>query len=376
MKQVLHYKTNFLNPSETFIQRLISNHRLFKPSALCYRKKAFAEDLPVYEVPEKDAGKLVNTLAFHLNLPLPFYVQILESLNPDILHSHFGYDGMKMAKPALRLSIPHVVSFYGSDVSRLPQEFGWKRRYRKLAVMADHFIAASDLMKAGLIQLGFPKQKISVVRFGLDTDQIDFSNNYSLTTNLMMVGRMVEKKGFEYAIRAVAKLIAEGKSLTLDLYGDGPLKPELQKLAHDLNTGDSIRFHGYLPINEVMSQYTEHSLLLAPSVTASDGDMEGLPNTILEAMAAGTPVIATKHAAIPEAVIHNHTGFLVDERDVEALADMLNRIFNNRFNLNEIRLYARSKIEKEYSVNTMVNRIEGIYEDVIRERKISRSKKS
>jgi colanic acid/amylovoran biosynthesis glycosyltransferase len=366
MKSVLHYKTNYLNPSETFIHRLVSNHHTFVPAALCYRRKAFSDGLPVYEVPETGFQCLTNTLAFHLNLPLPFYNRILQKHKPDIIHSHFGYDGMKMAKPALKHSIPHVVSFYGSDVSRLPQEFGWKRRYRRLASMADHFIAASGLMKNRLIRLGFPEQKISIVRFGLDTDQIAFKKNYSLSPNLMMVGRMVEKKGFEYAIRAVAKLNASGKNLTLDLYGDGPQKTGLQELAKDLNTGDSIRFNGYQPVDDVIAQYSQHSLLLAPSVTATDGDMEGLPNTILEAMASGTPVISTKHAAIPEAVVHNQTGFLAEERDTDALAKILNRIFDNRFDLEKIRLNARATIEREYSVNTMVARMEEIYEALIR----------
>lgn len=376
MKQVLHYKTNFLNPSETFIHRLINNHHTFDPSALCYQKKAFTDSIPVYEVPKNGAQRLANTIAFHLNLSLPFYNHILQMHRPDIIHSHFGYDGMKMAKPALKYSIPHVISFYGSDVSRLPKEFGWKRRYRKLADMADQFIAASDHMKTRLIQLGFPEHKISVVRFGLDTDQIAFRNNYTLTPNLMMVGRMVEKKGFEYAIRAVAKVIEAGNNLKLDLYGDGPLKPGLQKLAKDLKTGDAIRFNGYLPIDEVITQYSQHSILLAPSVTASDGDMEGLPNTILEAMAAGTPVVATKHAAIPEAVVHTQTGFLVEERDTSALADTLTRIFDNHFNLNKIRLYARAKIEQEYSVKNMVSRMEKIYETAILEKNASGSEES
>lgn len=365
MKQVLHYKTNFLNSSETFINRLIRNHTEFEPIALCYRKKSFADSLQVYEVPKSGLSLFTNVAAFHLNRSLPFYNKVIRDVKPDIIHSHFGYDGMKMAELAIKHQISHVVSFYGSDVSRLPGERGWKRRYRNLAGMADHFIAASAFMKNQLVNLGFQEKKISVVRFGLDTDQLRFRENYNLNPDVMMVGRMVEKKGFEYAIKSLFKLKRSGLNLNLNLFGNGPLLPGLQSLVRTLEMENTVHFHGFQPVEKIIDAHSKHALLIAPSVKASDGDMEGLPNTILESMALGTPVIATRHAAIPEAVEHNKSGFLVDEKDIDGLASILSDIYNNQFDLEQIRRNARNRIEDEYRVNRMVQDTERIYNELL-----------
>jgi colanic acid/amylovoran biosynthesis glycosyltransferase len=361
MKKVLHYKTNYLNSSETFIDRLVRNHKTFKPAALCYRNREFTEDLQVYSVPSDIISSFLNTTAFHLNLPLPYYYSAIEECKPDIIHSHFGFDAVKMMHVAQKMKIPHIISFYGSDVSRLPGELGWKRRYAKLAEMGSHFIAASEFMKNQLIELGFPKERISIVRFGVDLNSSSFKKQFTLTPKMMMVGRMVEKKGFEYAIRSIKHLKERGVQSELNLYGDGPLMNSLKSLTGELSLNGSVKFHGYQPISKILDAHNSHSVLLAPSVTASDGDMEGLPNTILEAMAKGTLVLATRHAAIPEVVKDEKSGFLVKERDAKALADVLEKVFKNNYDLNAIRNKARQEIEKRYCVDRMVREVETVY---------------
>jgi len=365
MRRVLHYKTNYLNRSETFIQRLVNNHADYTPVALCYHSKAFTERTEVKEVPHAGISRILNSTAFHLNLPLPFYYKTIKRLKPDIIHAHFGFDAVKMIWFASHFKIPLVVSFYGSDVSRLPSEFGWKRRYKKLANTGSHFIAATQFMKQQLIDLGFPVDKISVVRFGVDLDSSPFLEHNQTNHKLMMVGRMVEKKGFKYAILAVHKLKMENFDVNLHLYGSGPLMTKLKKLTQSLSLNGSVTFRGYQPIESVLEAHKDYAVMLAPSVSAEDGDMEGLPNTILEAMARGTPVIASRHAAIPEVVEDSETGFLVDEHDSEALAHTLKEIFQNKYDLEQIRRKARQRVEKDYSVTRMVNEIEHIYNKLI-----------
>jgi colanic acid/amylovoran biosynthesis glycosyltransferase len=361
MKKVLHYKTNYLNSSETFIDRLVRNHKIFRPAILCYRKKEFTEDLPLFAVPTGSIASFTNTVSFHLNLPLPYYYKAVQRYQPDVIHSHFGFDGVKMMQIAKSLNIPHIISFYGSDVSRLPNEFGWKRRYRKLAEQGSRFIAATSFMKEQLTELGFPDRKISVVRFGVNLINSDLKPEYSISPKLMMVGRMVEKKGFEYAIRAVKILRERGTQVELNLYGNGPLMNSLKSLTDKLYLNGQVIFHGYQPVNAILDAHNSHSMLLAPSVTAMDGDMEGLPNTILEAMAKGTLVIATRHAAIPEVIKDRSSGYLVDERDSTAIADAVLSILNNESDLNQIRKNARSIVENTYCVDRMVDELETIY---------------
>ncbi len=362
--KVLHYKTNFLNSSETFIKRLIENHNHYTPFALCYKKKSFTESLTVYEVPQTGFESWLNAGAFHLNLSLPYYLQVLDELKPDVIHAHFGYDAAKLMNLAQKQEIPLVVSFYGSDVSRLPSEFGWKRRYSNLTSKGAWFIAATDFMKSQLLKLGFPEEKISVVRFGLNMDEFKYREHPLPHQKIMMVGRMVEKKGFEYGIRAVSNLVKKGIKPELNIYGDGPLMDSLKNLTTDRNMTEHVCFHGYKPVETIRQAHDENTIMLAPSVTAKDGDMEGLPNTILEAMAKGTPVVATKHAAIPEAIEDKKTGFLTEERNVEELSHLLQMVFEKKFNLDEIRKNARIFVEKEHDIQRMVREVEQIYDRV------------
>ena len=364
MKKVLHYKTNFLNKSETFIDRLIRNHISYQPIALCYRKRSFTEHLPVYEAPKSGIDSWINFAAFHGNLPLPYYSKVLKNHQPDLIHAHFGYDGVKLIKIAQNHDIPLLVSFYGTDVSRLPSEFLWKYRYRKLASGATHFVAASGYMKNQLIRLGFPEQKISIVRFGIELNGSAVNGKFPSEHKLMMVGRMVEKKGFQYGIRAIHHLREKGYKPEVNIYGYGPELNSLKKLSAALEVDDQITFHGFQPIDKIFEAHHKHTLMLAPSVVADDGDMEGLPNTIIEAMAEGTPVIGTRHAAIPELINNTETGFLVDEKDVKALADTIEKILLGTYDLQEIRRKARKEIENRYSIRRMVREIEAIYDKI------------
>jgi len=363
--KVLHYKSNFLNYSETFIYRIIANHKRFNPVGMCVDKRHFTNKIPVYQKPVEGFSGLVNTIYFHLNGCLPFYNETIQKVKPDIIHAHFGFDGYRMIKPALKNNIPLITSFYGSDVSRLPQEFDWKRRYKKLAKNGNAFIAISDYMKQQLIQLGFPENKIVVIRFGLDLSKFSFQPHYSTPRNIMMVGRMVEKKAFGDAIKAINQLRNENFNVQLDLYGDGELKEALKKMAADLNLNRLITFHGRLTPEEIRAEYKKHSMLLVPSKTAADGDQEGLPNVILEAMACGTPVIAANHAAAGEVLEHKQNGLLLEKGNYTALANAIKSIKNEEINLQNIRHKARKKIEQNYEINDKIMSLEKLYKRTI-----------
>src|SRR5690625_5409736 len=141
----------------------------------------------------------------------------------------------------------------------------------------------------------------------------------------MMVGRLVEKKGCRYALKAIELLKQSGLEVEAHIFGDGRLRRKLALLSTQLRKDQQIHFGGFQPVDKILDELPRHSLLLAPSVRADDGDMEGLPNTILEAMAAGTPVLTTRHAAIPEAVMYRQSGLLIDERDGGQVAGVVER---------------------------------------------------
>ncbi len=365
MRKVLHYKTNFLNKSETFIDRLIRNHQNYNPVVMCFRKRAYTDGLRIHELPKLGFKSKVNHAAFHLNLSLPWFRKTIMLEKPDLIHTHFGYDSYKLLSISNKTGIPLVTSFYGSDVSRLPMEWGWIKRYQKLAVYGAAFIAASDFMKKQLVGLGFPEHKISIVRFGLNTAEFKYFEGNRDLTSIMMVGRLVEKKGFMYGIKAVSNLINKGRIITLNIFGDGPMMNSLQKFVRELNIQHLVHFHGFQPLEYIEQEMEKHGLLLAPSITASDGDMEGLPNTVLEAMAKGTIVVSSRHAAIPEAIIHGQSGFLTDEKNVNGIAEIIESVLDNNYDINKIRQLARETIEKNYTIETMVSGVENIYSSIL-----------
>jgi len=364
--KVLHYRSRFLNPSETFIARLLHNHQKFEPVAACMQKKEYTSGLKVQEAPQKGISAVANTVCYKLNLSPPFIYDLVKKEMPDVIHAHFGLDGYRMIRLARSKKLPLIISFYGSDVTRLPNEFGWKKRYRKLAKLGDAFIVVSKKMRKQLIELGFPRNKIKISYFGVDEEQFVFRQNYQFADTVMMVGRMVEKKGYETALNAIGILKEQGVTLKMNLYGDGPLKSSLQQLSLDLNIQDHISFHGAVDNETVRKAHHVNGLLLAPSVVAADGDQEGLPNTILEAMASGIPIVATNHTAIPEAIINEKTGLLVPERNPDELALALTKLRDNQELANKLRANARKFIlEKPFTVKNMVAQTEAIYSECI-----------
>ncbi len=323
--------------------------------------------MSVYMKPTGSIKGLTNSVYFHLNGCLPFYSHTIQKVKPDIIHAHFGYDGYRMIKPAIRSNTPFITGFYGSDVARLPTEFDWKRRYRKLAQYGNAFVAASHRMKKQLIELGFPERKIVIIPYGLDLSLFSFDNSNTQNGSLMMVGRMVEKKGFRYALEAMKLISDNHKNVHLDLYGEGPLENHLKKLVQQWGLDDRVTFHGCVSVQRIIDEHENHSILLAPSVKASDGDEEGLPNTILEAMARGTLVVATNHSAICEVVNHNNTGKVVPERDAEAIADTVKNVLSNGSHTAGIKRKARAVIQKDFEITKVIDQIENLYTKVIDE---------
>src|SRR5699024_3566159 len=157
----------------------------------------------------------------------------------------------------------------------------------------------------------------------------------------------------------------EGFEVHLNLYGDGILKKQLQEMVTERNLNQQITFHGKMPAAEIRNEYKNHSLLLAPSKTAADGDREGLPNVILEAMASGTPVIAADHAAIAEVVHHKKNGFLIEESDFKALAKAIKSVKNEEVDLQKICQAARKEIKQNYEINDKVAELKELYRKAI-----------
>jgi len=363
--KVLHFKTKYLNPSETFIDRLVRNHKNFEPViAACYAKE-FTDHLNLYEMPHKGIIGLVNTLQLKFNMSPSFLFDTAKTEQPDIIHGHFGLDSYRLIALKKKTGIPLIVNFYGHDVIRLPREFGWKKRYQRLQKHMDWAIAGSEDMKRNLIKLGFDPDKISVIKLAVDVGNIEFVQRKKAGPKLLMVGRCVEKKGFIYALEAIKQLKSKIPDISMDLYGDGKLLPDLKDYADKNNISDCITFHGFTDNTNVFKALYDHDILLVPSVQAKDGDREGIPQTTVEGMATGIPVIASEHAGLPELIKHEDTGMLTPTRNSDAIMNAVLKLYKNPALVSKVSESGRAEVEKEHDISKQVKKTEALYEQLI-----------
>lgn len=168
--------------------------------------------------------------------------------------------------------------------------------------------------------------KLRIIRHGIDFDTFRVGPHVDHRAPLIVsVGRLIEKKGFPILLRAAAMLASEGVDFELAIIGDGPLREELERLSNGLGLGNRVFFPGYMPIEELYPVYQRADVFVLTPVVAADGDREGLPNTILEAMTANIPVVATDVGAISEAVSHETTGLLAHSGDIPMIASYMER---------------------------------------------------
>ncbi len=365
MKNVLHFKTTYLNPSETFIDRLVRNHVQYTPVIATAKPAAYTEGLILYPMPVDGLAGKLNQFQLSLNKSPRFLNAVIQHEQPVLLHGHFGLDAYRLLGAAQRHNLPLLVHFYGHDVRRLPEEAGWKSRYRTLAQKATHFVAVTEAMKKDVMRLGFPEDKISVIRMGIDIDAIRFIPRRKARGNLMLVGRMVEKKGMVYAIQAVKHLLHRKHTVRLHIYGDGPLRPDLIKHVQEENLQHVVTFYGNTPNTDVLRALKRQDILLVPSVLAADQDKEGLPNTVVEGLASGIPVVGTTHAGIPELIRHEETGLLVPERDPVALAEAIQRYLDEPKLVARVSRAGRQIVEQECDIEVLVRQTEALYDRVV-----------
>jgi len=253
----------------------------------------------------------------------------LQALRPRLVHAHFGPGGAYALPLARGLGIPLVVTFLGGDATK---DTHYRRRLvpriyqRRLAALqreAALFVCVSEFIRERLLARGFPADKLAVVHQGIDIPPAAPAEPQAEDPYILFVGRFVEKKGVADLIEAMRVLAAQGRTARLMLVGDGPLATDLRRRARGLA---HVEFAGWQPADEVRRWMRGAVAICVPSVTARSGDAEGLPNVVIEAMAEGVPVVATRHAGIAEAIDDGRSGLLVAERDPPALAAALGEV--------------------------------------------------
>ena len=302
-------------------------------------------------------------------LRLPFQAATVSRCRPpDLLHAHFGPMGAMVA--ALRragiVEAPLITTYYGYDVSKTAVgTSAWA--YRGLFRTGDLHLVLSETMRLRLQQMGAPAERIAVHPLGVNLSCFHPCRQRACPTlQVLSIARLVPKKGIADGLRAVAAAAACTR-LHYTIVGDGPCRSELEVLAASLGIADRVTFLGWRLNSEVVARLHQADVLLVPSATAPDGDAEGTPMVILEAQAAGIPVVATRHGGIAEIVAGGKSTTLVAEHDWPAMKDSLLELTNPglRRAMGEA---GRSFVERHHDSCRLNRRLLQHYESVLARR--------
>jgi colanic acid/amylovoran biosynthesis glycosyltransferase len=239
----------------------------------------------------------------------------------DVVHAHFGWFGARIVdvRRALAWQVPVATAFHGIDITVHLRRAG-VHVYDRLLADGELFLPVSEHWRQRLLSLGASADRVEVHHMGVDVGTLVYAPGTTATElRVISIGRLVEKKGFDDGLAAVAVARRRGAALSWTVVGDGPLEGHLRARCRELDLDEHVRFVGAMTHEEALTLLAAHDVILCPSRTATDGDQEGIPVVLMEAMAVGTVAVATRHSGIPELVEHDRTGLLADEGDATEL---------------------------------------------------------
>ena len=296
-------------------------------------------------------------------------IPLLGKRQYDIIHCHFGPNGLKgsLLRDIGAIQGKLITTFHGYDMSNYPKEMG-DHVYKRLFDKGDFLLPISEYWRQRLIELGCDDKKIIVHRMGIDCKRFSFIPcrlHANGPVKIVTIARLVEKKGVELGISAVAKLAKVTRNIQYNIVGDGTLKEDLEQLIQDLHLGDRVKLLGWKQQEEIAEILNNSHILLAPSVTSKDGDQEGIPVALMESMAVGLPIVSTQHSGIPELIQNGVSGFLVAERDVDALAGRLCYLIEHPEIWPEMGRAGRKFVEDHHDIDKLNDRLVEIYKRLL-----------
>ena len=302
--------------------------------------------------------------------------RVLLRRDPDLMHVYFGNTGVHLLPLIERWDRPCVVSFHGMDVQRRETERGYEANLRKLLRLVPLVLVRSQSIAERLIELDCDPKKIRLNRTGIPLDGFPYLvRNAPLdgAWTIVQACRLVPKKGLATALRAFANFAKAFPKSTFLIAGDGPLRRELEELSQKLDLQKAVIFLGFLSQTELRVLYEKAHIFMHPSELPPDSNQEGVPNSMLEAMASGLPVVATRHGGIPEAVTDGVSGSLVPERDVEGLTASLLRIVENPDRWIAMGAAASDAVAAKFAQPHQIESLESAYSEAIEQWRKGRS---
>lgn len=287
----------------------------------------------------------------------------------DVIQCHFGWNGLQSVflRDIGAIKGKVVTTFHGVDITQILRMLG-TRVYDPLFDKGDLFLPISECWKRRLIDLGCNEKKVVVHRMGVDCKKFTFTPRRlhpNRPIRVVTISRLVEKKGVEYGIRAVAKLAKANQNIEYNIVGDGDLREHLERLIQELNVAGVVKLLGWKQQQEIIEILSNSNVLLAPSVTSKHGDQEGIPVALMEVMAMGLPVLSTRHSGIPELIEDGVSGFLVSERDVDALAERLSYLVEHPEIWPAMGQAGHVFVKEHYDINKLNDRLVELYQKLL-----------
>ena len=356
MHNIAFVRNRFLPPSETFIYEELKNIKKYAPIVFT-RKKMNADRFPYSKIKllhDEPARVASSFAANHIRL----------------IHARFGNAGTELIKVKKKLRLPMLTSFHGYDVPlrRTVNNDPYLKKLPALFRAGDLFTVPCYHMKKKLIRRGCPAYKIKIMYSGIDLNKFFYAKRESKTDGIVFiaVGRLNEKKGFFYLIKAFKKVHERYPKSRLIIVGEGKERGALIRLISRLRLTEAVQLIGLAYPGQISNLLHHADIFCLPSITTKDGNQEGIPNAIKEAMATGLPVIATRHAGIPELVTHKLEGLLVPERSVTSLAAKMKYLIERPQLRSRMGRRGREKVERNFDSAKQVKRLEQIYQMLIR----------
>jgi colanic acid/amylovoran biosynthesis glycosyltransferase len=302
--------------------------------------------------------------------------RVLMRRDPDLMHVYFGNTGVHLLPLIERWDRPCVVSFHGMDVQRRETERGYEANLRKLLRLVPLVLVRSRSIADRLIELDCDPKKIRLNRTGIPLDGFPYLVRNAPSDGawtIVQACRLVPKKGLATALRAFASFSKAFPKSRFLIAGDGPLRRELEELIQKLDLQEAVILLGFLGQIQLRELYEKAHIFMHPSELPPDSNQEGVPNSMLEAMASGLPVLATRHGGIPEAVTDGVSGLLVPERDVEGLTASLFSIVENAPRWIAMGAAASEAVAVKFAQRHQIESLEAAYFEAIEQWRKGRS---
>ena len=277
----------------------------------------------------------------------------------DCVLAEYGPTACESLEVIKHLKLPLVVHFHGYDASVKSVLEKYKAQYKEIFSYAKNIVVVSKQMKAALIALECPANKLFISTYGPRPEFLDNKPEYN-SSQFVSVGRFVEKKAPYLTILAFKKVVEQFPNASLKMVGEGELIAVCKNIVCSLNLSKNIEFLGIKSTEEIKKIFEESIAFIQHSIIADDGDSEGTPVAVLEAQAAALPVISTFHAGITDVVVNNETGLLVQEKDVDGMANNMLRILNEKKFAFKLGQKGRVRIEENFTLQKHLIALENI----------------